>query len=181
METKEQKMNIRKPYVSRSAFLSECKLFRYSLTRIWDEKLPRVLFIMLNPSTADGIADDNTIRRCRGFAEDWGYGGFYVGNLFPFRATEPTDLLASGNPLGKLNNEHIKMMALNSELIICAWGNSRIVKKLEKRFPDYKPLSDLKRYLHYLELSNDGTPKHPLYLAAEIKPVRYEVSRVTLS
>ena len=172
---------IAKPNVGRSAFLSDCKKYRYSLTRTWDENKPIVLFIMLNPSTADGVVDDPTIRRCKVFAEDWGYGGLYVGNLYPFRAKEPTNLLLAENPLGKLNGDYIKMMALNSELIICAWGNSGIVKKLQKRFPDYKPLADLNRHLHYLELSMDGTPKHPLYLKAELMPIKYETKSCRLS
>jgi hypothetical protein len=167
--------------VTTSAFLSDCRKYRYSLTRIWDDSKPRVLFIMLNPSTADATIDDATIRRCRRFAESWGYGGFYVGNLFPFRSKEPSDLLKSENPLGKCNGDHIKMMALCSEKIVCAWGNSSIVNKLQKKFPEYKPLEGLNRELNYLELSNDGTPKHPLYLPKTLKPVRYEVSRVSLS
>lgn len=157
----------------KDAIISDCKQFRYSLCRVWDASKPKVLFIMLNPSTADAETDDATIRRCRGYAESWGYGGFFVGNLFPFRSPEPKDLLKCENPIGENNEEYLKTMAEHCCIIVCAWGNSPIVNKIKKRFPDYLPLKKIVGELHYLELSNDGTPKHPLYLPKTLTPVRY--------
>jgi len=76
------------------ATFSPCRKYRYSLFRIWDEDKSLVLFIGLNPSTADEKEDDPTIRRCINFAKQWGwgYGGLIMGNLFSFRATQPSDL-----------------------------------------------------------------------------------------
>ena len=71
------------------ADFSECGRYRYKLWRTWDDVRPVVMFIMLNPSTADATADDPTIRRCIGFAHDWGYGGVRVGNLFAWRTPYP--------------------------------------------------------------------------------------------
>lgn len=51
------------------------------------------MFVGLNPSTADETEDDQTIRRCVGFAMDWGYGGLCMGNLFAIRATKPKNML----------------------------------------------------------------------------------------
>ena len=45
---------------------------------------PLILFIGLNPSTADETKNDPTIRRCINFAKDWGYGGVMIANLFAF-------------------------------------------------------------------------------------------------
>lgn len=94
----------------KSAIISECGKYRYSLSRIWDENKANVLFIMLNPSTADGDVDDPTIRRCIGFAKSWGYGGIYVGNLFAYRATDPKELLKVENPIGFENIHHLMDM-----------------------------------------------------------------------
>ncbi len=69
------------------AKLSDCRIYRYALWRIWDDAKPLVMFIGLNPSTADETEDDPTIRRCISFAQNWGYGGLYMANLFVFRAT----------------------------------------------------------------------------------------------
>lgn len=156
-----------------NAIISDCQKFRYSLSRIWENSKPKVLFIMLNPSTADALTDDATIRRCRGYAESWGYGGFFVGNLFPFRSPEPTDLLKCENPLGNNNEDHLRTMANLCDLVVCAWGNSPVVNKIQKRFPDLKVIL---KDLHYLELSKDGTPKHPLYLQKSLQPIKYEVN-----
>lgn len=167
-----------------SAVISDCEKYRYSLTRVWDDNKPRVLFIMLNPSTADAEKDDPTIRRCIGFAKDWGYGGIYVVNLFSRRSTNPKDLLTAPFVVGIENEKWFRRMSLLAHLVVCAWGNSAIVDKLQKRLDScWKPLSwiDKSKPLHYLELSNDGTPKHPLYLPKTLKPVRYEVPNVSLS
>lgn len=161
------------PSLNYGAELSECNQYRYKLWRIWDESKPKVLFIMLNPSTADAIINDATIRRCIKFTKDWGYGGFYVGNLYPYRSKEPADLLKCENPLGENNNNYLKEMALSAEIIICAWGNAPTVNKLNKIYPHYKPLENLEKPLCYLGLSNDGTPKHPLYLLKTLKPIKY--------
>ena len=126
---------------------------------------------MLNPSTADAVQNDPTIRRCINFSKSWGFGGVMVGNLFPFRATKPNDLLSEENPLGFKNGIQLKSMSEECELVICAWGNSSVVKKLQKRFPDYAPLKEVKGKLHCIALCKDGTPKHPLYLRNELKPM----------
>jgi hypothetical protein len=165
-----------------SAVISDCQKYRYSLTRIWDARKPRVLFIMLNPSTADAEEDDPTIRRCIGFAKDWGYGGLSVVNLFAWRATKPRELLTAPFVVGVENEKWIRRMSSLADLVVCAWGNSSIVGKLQKRLDHtWKPLSWIDKPLYYLQLSNDGTPRHPLYLPKNLTPIPYEVSRVSLS
>ena len=79
--------------IKRHALLSKDKKYRYSLKRIWDNDKPKVLFIMLNPSLADNYQDDPTIRRLIKFAKLYGYGGFYVGNLFSYITPYPSELL----------------------------------------------------------------------------------------
>jgi hypothetical protein len=78
--------------MNNAAIISEDNQYRYQLLRVWDETLPRILFIMMNPSTADATKDDPIIRRVISFAKSWGYGGVYVGNLFAFRSTDHTRL-----------------------------------------------------------------------------------------
>jgi hypothetical protein len=156
----------------RDATLSERREYRYKLSRIWNSSQPLVLFVMLNPSTADGMIDDPTIRRCIGFAKSWGYGGLYVGNLFAWRATDPKELLTASEPFGADNQKHLDEMMEKCDLIVAAWGNSPIVKKLMKG-RSYDPFKG--RSVHYLDLSADGTPKHPLYLKKDLQPQLFEV------
>lgn len=80
--------------IKKGGVLSEYQSYRYRLWRIWDQVKPKVMFIMLTPSTADADTDDPTIRRCIGFAKSSGFGGLYVGNLFAYRSTQPIDYLS---------------------------------------------------------------------------------------
>lgn len=160
--------------VTSSAVLSPCANYRYQLRRVWDESKPLVMFLMLNPSTADGEKDDPTIRRCKSFAQNWGFGGFVVGNLFAFRSTDPRQILTCDDPIGPDNKMHLDKLAAKAELVVCAWGNSAIVEKLGKRYgSDYLPLKGITN-LRYLELAIDGTPKHPLYLKSDLLPQEFE-------
>ncbi len=108
----------------KSAIISECGEYRYSLSRIWDESLPAIAFLMLNPSTADGSQDDPTIRRCISYAKQWGYGVLHVVNLFAYRATDPQDLLEVLDPIGPENFYHISKTTASCQCIIFAWGNN---------------------------------------------------------
>jgi hypothetical protein len=76
----------------KNALLSPCENYRYWLSRDWDDSLPIVTFIMMNPSTADATIDDATIRKCVGFAKAWGFGRIRVVNLFALRSRDPLDL-----------------------------------------------------------------------------------------
>lgn len=154
----------------KGAILSKCKRYRYVLWRIWDETTPKVMFVMLNPSTADGAQDDPTIRRCIGFAKSWGYGGMYVCNLLAYRATDPKELLKADNPFGEYNIWHIRRLIDEIERVVCAWGNEPIVKRLYGGVSPYKLLGFARSKLSYLELSKNGIPKHPLYLKKNIQP-----------
>jgi hypothetical protein len=138
--------------------------YRYQLSRIWDEAKPKVLFIMLNPSTADTINDDPTIRRIVKFSKSWGYGGLYVGNLYAFRSTDPKGLLSTDDPIGPDNIPHIKTLLGLSERVIYAWGNN-------EREPDW--LSELVDSPYCIDISKKGVPKHPLYLKGDLQPKRY--------
>lgn len=160
-----------------SASFSECKKYRYSLTRIWDESKPKVMFVMLNPSTADAEKDDPTIRRCIGFAKSWGYGGLYVCNLFAYRATNPKELLRVHNPFGDQNIWHTRQLFDKVEIVLCAWGNEGIVNRICGKGNEYENLYYAYEKLHFIELSNSGIPKHPLYLKSTLKPQRLEIAR----
>ena len=95
--------------IKRRAVFSRCKTYRYSLERLWETETPvkRVVFIGLNPSTADHRVDDPTIRRCMGFAERWGYNALRVVNLFAYRTPYPEELKKAQDPVGPYNAKHL--------------------------------------------------------------------------
>ncbi len=137
-------------------------LYRYLLWREWDPDGRRVLFIMLNPSTADGMMDDPTIRRCIGFAQALGFGSLSVTNLFGYRSTSPQALLSVADPIGTENDAHIVQASAQSATIIAAWGchgryldRDRVVAEL---------LNAQGYTLFCFGHNQDGSPKHPLYV-----------------
>lgn len=165
--------------IERAAVISDCGQFRYRLMRRWAPG-NLVLFIMLNPSTADADVDDPTIRRCMRFAHAWGYGGLWVGNLFPYRSTDPRGLFREANSQASWaeNMMHLAAMDHDCELVVCAWGNGSTAERVKgsRLFGwQYKPLEVVTKPLHYLALAKDGTPKHPLYLKGDLKPQLIEV------
>jgi hypothetical protein len=145
--------------MERTALLSPSGLYRYRLGRRWSAE-NAVLWIMLNPSTADAAIDDATIRRCVAYARDWGYGAILVGNVFPYRATNPKELL--GNPLGDIEGSdnwgHIREMSLEASLVVCAWGSNVLCRHARERVA--KAVHD--RPIRCLGLSPSGAPFHPL-------------------
>lgn len=147
--------------------------YRYRLWRIWDQTLPLVCWVMLNPSTADAITDDPTIRRCLEFSRKWDFGGIWVVNLFAYRATDPKEMLeahAHGVDIeGPQNDRMIVQTAHECRRTIFAWGTQG---HLNGR--DQKVISLLSEFNPYcLGKTKDGHPKHPLYLDGSTKPVPF--------
>lgn len=161
--------------MKRSAALSRCGTYRYRLDREWDQDGGRVAFIMLNPSTADANIDDPTIRRCIAFAKSWGYGGLVVGNLWAYRATDPKDLKrvlkewdGGVKARGPENYYYLQEMCAQASRVVCAWGPNGAI---DGRSDQVRNLLFAWHVMpHYLRLTKDGHPGHPLYLPGSLTP-----------
>ncbi len=146
--------------MNKSATFSPCRKYRYMLWRHWGGLFNHgcAMFIGLNPSTADEILDDPTIRRCIGYAHDWGYAELYMANIFAFRAILPKDMKAADDPIGPDNDQALVDMASLAGVIVAAWGNNGAYQghgeAVRKMIPN----------LSYLKLTKNGSPAHPLYL-----------------
>jgi hypothetical protein len=141
-----------------NAFISQCKKYRYTLTRGGPMKV--LPFIMLNPSTADESLDDPTIRRCRNFAITFGYNGIVVVNLYAFRATKPSDLWLADDPIGPLNDFFLTTIARSPE-VVCAWGANARQDRVDEVV---KLLKFNGTQLRCLGVTKDNAPRHPLYI-----------------
>ena len=150
------------------AVYSACYRYRYSLTRIWDHDDRRLLYIMLNPSTATEIANDPTIERCERRARLLGYGGFRACNLFALRETDPSRLKRAPMPEGPDNRVLILDAVDWADDVLCAWGihgahrgQGRSVLELLLASP---------RPLLALGVTRSGHPRHPLYVPYRSRP-----------
>jgi hypothetical protein len=157
------------------ATYSPDKQCRYTLGRIIDEnknlKPKKILWIMLNPSTADAFTLDPTLTRCYWFSKYWGFTEMIITNIFAFRSTDPKKLSEVFDPIG-INNDHIlEVAAYEADAIVLGWGADPMA---DIRKPDI--LEILKKVscpIYCLGLNKNGSPKHPLYLKSDQK--RYEV------
>jgi hypothetical protein len=156
--------------MEKGADISADRVYRYSLWRIWEPAQPLVMFIGLNPSTADATTDDHTIRRCLRFSSDWGCGGLVMTNLFAFRATVPKVVLTAPSPIGSRNDRVITQWAQQSALIVAIWGTKgqhmERHHSIASQFPN----------LYCLGVTKDGYPRHPVRLRSDTKLVRYSGS-----
>ena len=154
-----------------TAVYSDCERYRYSLTRVWAPKGRRVLFVMLNPSTATEVQNDPTVERCERRARHLGYGAFRVTNIFAWRATDPRDMRAAVDPVGPDNDAVLRQGADWADAIIAAWGVHGAHLGRGPAVADM--LRGGRTPLFHLGLSRDGHPRHPLYLAYTQRPLRW--------
>lgn len=144
------------------ATLSECGEYRYSLTRRWlDSPRRPMVFIGLNPSTADQWHDDPTIRRMLAFADRERAGGIIVVNLYALRATDPHALWKHPDPIGPGNTNAILRAARSGEPVVCCWGVNAGGLRAAAVVDD---LGAMGAQLKCLGTTKDGHPRHPLYL-----------------
>lgn len=159
----------------RHAVFSECLCYRYDLFYKLGDTGPVVVFIMLNPSTANELDPDPTVTRCMGFARSLGASALRVSNIFALRSTDPLELVKSDVlPVGPLNDQYITDIT-EDEFVICAWGepsNARLKRLVRERSACVVELLG-DRKLHALKLTKSGVPRHPLYLRGDSQPVEW--------
>ncbi len=132
--------------MKKAACISPCRLYRYWLTRIWDDSLPTVCFVAYRPSTADATQDDAIIRKCVGFAkaqvlgEEQVFGGIDVLNLSAIRPNK-----TAADPIGPENGKYLTKRLPNSSLVIVAWGDLR--KQKDELFRSQMLLGEMKKTL----------------------------------
>lgn len=190
------------------ASLSKCGTWRWMLARIWDDARPLLVYILLNPSTADDERDDPTVKRCVRFAELLGYGGIVIVNLYAFRSSNPLEVAANAELLGfdrdpldhavgPDNDRWIadvaggKLWPGRGRRVIAAWGATFGGERNPKpwhvrRVAQVRALlEDLGVELWCLDVTAAGDPKHPHARGAhripdDVEPVRWPIGEPPL-
>ena len=153
--------------VNKNAIFSDCRKYRYALSRTWNGKKKTILFIGLNPSTANEKIDDPTIRRCINYAQNWGYDSLLMVNLFAYRATLPSELKNVKNPIGNDNDLQIIELSKKADIAVAAWGNEGTLLNRDKEVKKILP------NLMCLKINKSGQPSHPLYQKKDLKLIKY--------
>lgn len=165
----------------RTTEFSPCRKYRYTLWREWDEGLlfldmperdpnAYLMVIGLNPSTADETHDDPTIRRCIGFAKQWGYGALCMTNLFAWRETNPEIMKEQPEPVGPNNDRWLQEIARGAGMVLAAWGKDG---SHLNRAPTVLQMIEPIQPMMHLKRNADGSPGHPLYIPAHVEPKPY--------
>jgi hypothetical protein len=149
-----------------TANFSRCGRYRYELSRSWDEGAGTCVIVGLNPSTADADEDDPTVRRCIAFAKSWGYGQLVMLNAYAYRATDPLVMKAAADPIGPRNNRYLAKWRDRADVVVAAWGTRCAAERAAQ-------IRRLVPELHFLRLTKDGSPAHPLYLPRDLRPQRW--------
>lgn len=167
-------------YERQGAEFDDDRTYRYSLHRMWGggslSAWKTVLWVMLNPSTADESVLDPTLRRVEGFTRAWGYDGFEVCNLFAYRATDPDDLpklsLCGVDIVGGVRtNDALLAAADRADLVVCGWGKHTIAQNRARTVTS--SLRGFHQQIHCLGTNADGSPRHPLYLSKSTQLQEY--------
>ncbi|MCB5187402.1 DUF1643 domain-containing protein [Methylobacillus caricis] len=155
------------------ATLSPCGLYRYALWRVWDNTKAPMLFIMLNPSTADAFKNDPTVERCERRARFMGFGSLWVVNLFALRSTNPALLYGHSDPIGPDNDSTILDLIKSAGMVVCGWGKHGDL--LGRDLAVISLLRSAGVVPYYLGQNRNGSPKHPLYVGYAVAPMEWSM------
>lgn len=150
--------------------------YRYMLERVWGEGLT-ALFLMMNPSCANPMMDDQTIKGVTRKVMGWsGYGRLLIANTFAYRCKDQSRLAEVADPIGPENDAWILRLAREADIVVFGYGKPKI-PALRSRGPAVADMLVAQGFrLHVLGLSNDGTPKHPLYIRDDTPPVLWRAA-----
>ena len=149
------------------ATFSPCRTWRYLLWRQWDESLPTVMFIGLNPSTADETVNDRTISKCIKFAKTWGFGTYLMGNLYGIRSPYPRDIWVAEDPVGPGHDDVLRAAIGTAHRAVAAWGCESGIDHRANQVLEMIPEP------YCLKVTKGGYPWHPLYVPGATEPIRY--------
>ncbi len=138
-------------------------------------ELKVILWIMLNPSTADANEDDQTIATIARFSTRWGYNHLLVGNLYAYRTKHPkimfSAMKAGIDIVGPHNDIWLRRMVVRARAsggdVMAAWGvNAK---------PDrVKEVQAIAGEMKCLKVNGDGSPIHPLYQPNDLVPTVWQ-------
>jgi len=157
--------------VASNAYFSPCRTWRYFLHRIWSQDHKLLMVIGLNPSMADEVRSDPTVTRCINHARRWGFGGLVMLNAFAVRGVNPKILTQAQDPVGIENDYWLRVLSQDIDVgrIVLAWGNHGL--KFGRQGKVLECLRYAREELKCFGYTNEGAPKHPLYLKQD-QPLR---------
>ncbi len=165
------------PGVNGDATFSADGRYRQLMRRWLGPTFPEryILFIGMNPSTADASINDPTCAREWTFSRREGFEAMVKANVGDYRATDPKMLLAPGVEASSPENlPAIRKAAAGAGAGLVVLCHGKLNKALA---PAGKALIEALREdgvtLWCFGTNGDGSPKHPLYLRGDTPLIRF--------
>jgi hypothetical protein len=159
--------------IKSTAIFSDDELYRYQLSRVWDEDKPKATVVMLNPSIADVLITDRTVMNVTNYFIENYYGSITVVNLFAYRTKDPQLLNQRDEAQELINDQYLMESFSDAHTIIVAWVRDK--DKYVKRKREVETL--LLEFKNKIKCFEDGSGKklrHPRDLGSDWKLIDYE-------
>lgn len=151
-----------------SAVISECGTFRLRLDRDVRPLCGGAVaaLVGVNPSTADAVENDQTIRKDLGFGEVLGWSRIIKANKFAYRAKDVRELRTAADPVGPENDEYLRQIFAEADILIPCWGPlSKLPKSLRNRWREVAAMMfETGKPVMCFGTAKDGQPRHTLML-----------------
>lgn len=120
---------------------------RYLLTKKWNDKLPKVMVIMLIPSNAGVVHQDVTTGCIINCTSELGFGSVDITNIFSRLGGEISTDMQVEDMSDENNDRIILETAAISDTVVLAWGkcdetNLKIKKRVEEVMEILSPYKD---------------------------------------
>jgi hypothetical protein len=127
---------------------------------------PTVALVGVNPSTADELLDDATIRKDLGFAQRHGWRRIIKANKFAYRATDVRELRTAADPIGPENDRYLREIFAEADLIVPCWGPlAKLPASLRDRWRSVSGMmTESGKPVRCFGTAKDGQPRHTLML-----------------
>jgi hypothetical protein len=167
------KIAVRPGVIGQAIFGGPGDCYRYLLERRLATPVTgrTVMFLWMNPSTAEHHVDDPTVAKGWRYALSWGFDRMLVGNVDAYRCTDQRRLVEVADPQGPDNLGHLIAMARQAVTVVVGYGTPRVPQVRAHGPLVARALLEAGIALHVLRLSKEGVPVHPLYLPGDLRPV----------
>jgi hypothetical protein len=128
-----------------------------------------------NPSDADEVVNDATIRREIDFCKRWRLSTFIKVNVFAAVSSKPARLAEMDDPVGLLADDAIKLALtfcqLRGGVALATWGVPKGMAATRRLAAErFRQIRDFGFPLQALRVTASGHPEHPLYLPSTVVP-----------
>lgn len=152
-----------------TAIMSPCGNYRFRLERDCSLPFPGskvIAYFGVNPSTADAVIDDQTVKKWRGFTIRNQGHRFIVGNVFSYRSKDVEDLQTAPLMYEDEHWNHIRGIIADADLLVPCWGsrNKLPPRAVERLGVFLELLLESGKPVFHLGLTKTGDPSHPLLL-----------------